>query len=129
MITDSATARALVIDDSTENRQLFAFVLSRAGYEVVEAESGSKGLTLLDHDPDFHVLVLDLLMPGITGVEVLHRLRADPRYEGLYIIVATGNSHMAASEGLVVSADFVVYKPVDVDKFIKLVERLRAAPR
>lgn len=113
---------ALVVDDNFYNRDLCRLALSHVGYEVVEAEDGFTALELL-RTQAFDLLVLDLSMPVVSGVEVLARLEVDPAYQGLTVIVLTANPHMVTHD-VQARADFVMIKPIDIQHFAQLVERL-----
>jgi DNA-binding NtrC family response regulator len=81
----------LVIDDDRHMRTACSRVLSATGWSVTSAETGDEGLQVLRNGPNkFDVVLLDQLLPGITGTEVLSRIRAiDPR---LPVIIMTGSA-------------------------------------
>jgi two-component system chemotaxis response regulator CheY len=106
----------LVIDDVGGVRKSIAAYLKRSGHEVLEAENGSAGLRLADEKrPD--LVVTDMLMPELDGVEVIERLRANPRNRGVRILaVSGGGSLVPAKEALAVAertADAVLRKPFE----------------
>ena len=70
-----AAERILVVDDEELNRDLLQQILAREGYEVTIASNGQQALALLTQET-FHVVLTDLKMPGITGVEVIRELKA-----------------------------------------------------
>ncbi len=73
--------RVLITDDEALNRRLLRRYLERAGMEVIEAVDGVQALQILaDTDSNLDVVILDLLMPGLRGEEVLARMRADARF-------------------------------------------------
>jgi adenylate cyclase len=74
-----APSRILVVDDHQSNRDLLSRRLTREGHEVVTAETGAEALELVEATP-FDLVLLDLLMPGMSGYEVLCRLKASPRH-------------------------------------------------
>ncbi len=93
---DNAPARSdrrriLLIDDDEDIRTLIALVLEEEGYEVLCAENGINGLHAL---PSFspHVILLDIMMPGMDGFEVLERIRALPAYLTTPVIVQSGKN-------------------------------------
>jgi DNA-binding response OmpR family regulator len=116
--------RILVIDDDASVRNFLKRGLSFEGFQVETAESGELGLrAALERSP--HLMILDLMMPGIDGFEVLRRLRAaDPL---LPVIMLTANDAPEAEmEGLNIGADDYVIKPVNFDVLmarIKAIER------
>jgi len=80
------SCRILVVDDHQSNRDLLARHLARDGHLVVTAEDGQRGLKLAE-DGAFDLVLLDLLMPHMSGYEVLCRLKSDSRYGGLPVIM------------------------------------------
>lgn len=80
------SCRILVVDDHQSNRDLLARHLARDGHEVVTAEDGERGLILAEGGT-FDLVLLDLLMPRMSGYEVLCRLKSDSRYGGLPVIM------------------------------------------
>jgi CheY-like chemotaxis protein len=113
---------ALVVDDNFYNRDLCTLALTHVGYKVVEACDGMEALELLQSQP-IDLLVLDLSMPVLSGVEVIQHLDADSTYRHLIIIVLTANPHMITAD-VQARADFVMNKPIDIQHFAQLVERL-----
>jgi DNA-binding response OmpR family regulator len=116
--------RILVIDDDVSVRNFLKRGLSFEGFQVETAESGETGLrAALDRAP--HLMILDLMMPGIDGFEVLRRLRAADVQ--LPVIMLTANDEPEAQmEGLNTGADDYVIKPVHFDV---LMARIRAIER
>src|SRR5579862_3953090 len=88
---DSRKTRVLVVDDERHISRLLEFVLARQGYQVKVANSGEQALAVVDEfAPD--VVLLDLVMPGISGLEVLRRLRGDGKHSDLKILVLSAHS-------------------------------------
>lgn len=113
-----------MIDDDVSVRNFLKRGLSFEGFQVETAESGETGLrAALDRAP--HLMILDLMMPGIDGFEVLRRLRAADVQ--LPVIMLTANDEPEAQmEGLNTGADDYVIKPVHFDV---LMARIRAIER
>ena len=80
----------LVVDDNEMNRQLMSLQFKRAGYNVVLAEDGYKALELVDSTP-FDLVLLDIMMPGINGLEVLEEIRKHRTLINLPIIMVTAD--------------------------------------
>ncbi len=82
------TARILVVEDNPLNLKLVRDVLGAAGYDVVSATSGEEGLRAAEEQPPDLVL-MDLQLPGIDGVEALRRLRLDPAVADVPVVAVT----------------------------------------
>ena len=83
----------LVVDDNQSNLQMIAKLLSYAGYKVKLAESGEQALkTVKKEMPD--LILLDLVMPGIDGIEVCKKLKNDSKTHHIPIIFCTGNAEL-----------------------------------
>ena len=86
----AATARVLLVEDEPVTAEVFARALERAGHEVRVASDGNRALhALRDHAPD--IVVLDLGLPTVPGIEVLRRLR-DSEHRSIPVIVVSGAS-------------------------------------
>jgi type II secretory ATPase GspE/PulE/Tfp pilus assembly ATPase PilB-like protein/ActR/RegA family two-component response regulator len=111
--------RILVIDDDEEARLMMRTLLERDGFEVHEAEDGHRAIDLLSSDQDFKLVVLDLAMPGMSGREVLDRIRGSVETAALPVLIRTGTgSHALEAELLEAGADDYVEKSVDADRFM-----------
>jgi adenylate cyclase len=82
----SAPSRILIVDDHQSNRDLLSRRLMRDGHEIVTAEDGESALRLVDEQA-FDLILLDLLMPRMSGYEALCRLKSDPRHRELPVIM------------------------------------------
>jgi class 3 adenylate cyclase len=83
----------LAVDDLPENRDLVSRLLSKVGHTVITAESGEEALELLE-TMGVDVVLLDLMMPGISGSEVLQRLKEDDRLRATPVIMISGRQDM-----------------------------------
>ncbi|MEO1081540.1 MAG: adenylate/guanylate cyclase domain-containing protein [Pseudomonadota bacterium] len=101
----------LAVDDREENRELLARYLTRSGHFVVTAPGGREALDLLEN-ADVDVVLLDRLMPGMDGREVLRHIKAEPRWRATPVIMISGEQDM---EGIVecieAGADDYLFKP------------------
>jgi CheY-like chemotaxis protein len=120
---------ALVVDDNFNNRMIFAIALKQAGYNVTEATDGFTCMEILKQGLAFHLMVLDLRMPGMSGLEVLKEVRTLPKCDDMHIVVCTGNPDMVNSLEVTERADYVVTKPIDPMQFMQLTRRLQNAVR
>ena len=70
--------RILVVDDEPHIRRVLSTILTSAGFDVSEASDGTEGMDAVNSDLDFQFVLLDFMMPGATGLEVLARIRSHP---------------------------------------------------
>jgi putative two-component system response regulator len=102
-------SRILVIDDESVIRMLVVEILEAAGHEVMSAESAEHALTLLD-ETDFDLVVSDVIMPGLSGLELLEAVRA--RRASLPVVLVTGaGTYDTLSQALTRGAAGLVTKP------------------
>jgi adenylate cyclase len=103
----------LVVDDNPLNRDLLSRQLARRGYEVATADSGAAALQLLE-EQSFDLVLLDILMPGIDGVEVLRRIRAQPRLAAMPVMMTSSLDEIdSVIRCLEIGAADYVTKPFD----------------
>ena len=102
--------KVLVLEDESSIRSFIVINLRRAGYEVVEAESGEEALEKLSLHSDVRVALLDIMLPGIDGFEVCRRIRATNAAIGIIMLTAR-SQEMDKVTGLMTGADDYVTKP------------------
>lgn len=115
-------ASVLVVDDDPDIRDCMADVLESAGYDVRTAANGKEGLEALGHGYRPCVVLLDLMMPVMTGQEFLAEVRRGELSE-LPVVVVTAAGQSVVAPG----ADELMRKPFDIDKLLAAVERHCAA--
>lgn len=113
----------LVVDDDPDVRELVNFRLTRAGFEVHAEEDGQAGLAAaLELRPD--LVLLDWMMPRLTGLEVCQELRRNPQTAGVAVILLTAKAQEADVErGFAAGADDYIVKPFSL---VELLSRVRA---
>jgi DNA-binding response OmpR family regulator len=122
--------KILVVDDEKDLVDILAFNLRREQYDVVAAGDGEKALEIARRDaPD--LVILDLMMPGVGGLEVCRRLRADPRTSRVPVIMLTAKGEETdAVVGLAQGADDYVRKPFGVKELMaRVAAHLRSQAR
>ena len=102
--------KVLVLEDESSIRSFIVINLRRAGYEVIEAESGEEALEKLKVNSDTRVALLDVMLPGIDGFEVCRRIRATNSRIGIIMLTAR-SQEMDKVTGLMTGADDYVTKP------------------
>jgi two-component system phosphate regulon response regulator PhoB len=101
----------MVVEDDQDIRELVIYNLGKEGYTVVSAESGEQALKLIESaNPD--LIVLDIMLPGMDGIEVLRSLKQGSRYAQIPVIMATAKSEDSdIITGLELGADDYIAKP------------------
>ena len=122
----SPAKHILIIDDEPNVRLMFRTALESAGHEVVESEGGEQGLRRLRQSPADLVL-LDLQMPTMDGLEVLRRLRSDENLVPVVIITAYGSVPDAVEAMKLGAIDFLA-KPITPDALRKVVVQILESP-
>ena len=118
-MTDAARARVLVVEDSEAIRTAFTILLEECGYAVAAAATGADALRLASEaSPD--LVLLDLGLPDLTGLDVVRRLKADPATRRIPVVALTGRDDDADREALL-AAGCAAYllKPVDTQRLIR----------
>ena len=115
--------KVAVVEDNPDNRLLLQ-VLMEDRYDIVEYEDGFSALAGLPQaQPD--LLLLDVSLPGIDGPEVLKRLRADPRFDGLHVIALTAHAMIGDREKFLAQGfnDYVTKPILDEQLLFDAIER------
>ena len=117
-------ALILIVEDNDKNRKLVRDVLTFKGYETIESETGEEGVRLAEERRPSLVL-MDIRLPGIDGVEALRRLRAEQTTRGIPVMAMTG-SVMSEDRRKIMDAGFDASqsKPIKVHDFVAAVEDL-----
>jgi two-component system cell cycle response regulator DivK len=111
----------LVVEDNQTNMKLFRDVLLAAGYTTLEARTGEEAVELARaHEPV--LVVMDVQLPGIDGVEALARLRSDERTASIAVVALTAQA-MSGDRERFLEAGFDGYlsKPIDIEELIQAV--------
>ena len=113
----------LIVEDNEKNRKLERDVLQFHGYQIMEAVTAEDGLRLAGQTPPALVL-MDIQLPGISGIEALAVLRADPALRTIPVIAVTASA-MTHDRQKILDAGFDGYqsKPISVKDFVGLVRR------
>ena len=115
--------QVLVVEDNERNMKLFRDVLQASGYRTLEAATGERAVELVfEHGPD--LVLMDIQLPDIGGVEALARLRADERTASVPILALTAQAMDGDRERFLAAGfDGYLSKPVNIADFLTAVKR------
>jgi two-component system, cell cycle response regulator DivK len=116
--------RILIVEDDPETRQLYTQALARDGFSIEQAHNGKQALDkALESIPD--LVLTDIAVPGIDGIELCRCLRADARTRHVPVLAITGHEdrhYPDRARGA--GADLVLIKPCDPDRLVREARRL-----
>ena len=109
--------RVLLAEDDLTSRTILTAILRKWGYEVISAVDGEQALEMLKQPESPKLALLDWSMPSLSGIEVCSRLRENPEFDSIYIIILTAKSEKKyIVEGLNAGANDYIVKPYDNDE-------------
>jgi CheY-like chemotaxis protein len=123
-------AKILMVDDNPGNMKLLSFILGKQGYEVRIAGDAEQALSILKEFRP-RLILMDVQLPGMDGLELTRRLKADPAYADIVIIAVTASAMKGdEQEALAAGCDGYITKPIDTRLMPVLVARyLAVAPQ
>ena len=114
----------MAVDDSASVRQMVSFTLQQAGYEVVLAVDGRDALAKLNGGA-VHLVITDLNMPNLDGIELIRQLRADARYKFTPIIMLTTESQAEKKQaGKAAGATGWIVKPFQPEQLVAVAKKV-----
>lgn len=115
--------KILIVEDNADTRDLLHLYFTNAGFTVVTAVDGAEGIYMATAEqPD--VILSDLSMPNMTGIEMIKSLRAQPETAAIPVLVVTAHGNETTEEAIQVGATQAFYKPVDFDALVDIVQNL-----
>lgn len=116
--------KIMIVDDSVSIRKSVSFVLSQEGFEVIEAEDGIDGLKKVE-GAGCSLVITDINMPNMNGIDFIKNLRQDPAYKFTPIIALTTESQDGKmQEGKAAGATGWIVKPFTSEKLIAIVKKI-----
>lgn len=122
-----ARRSVLVVDDDPDILEIVTVVLGLYDVPAVTASDGIEALDALRRSSELGLVLLDLMMPRMTGVDVLAEMKRDPALVAMPVIVISGNYHTEQAV-LAMVADEYLLKPLDVDVLMRVVSRFVRVP-
>ena len=118
--------KILTVDDDETNRMVVRVLLERRGYQVVEASSGSEALELFD-EHSFHLILMDLAMPGMDGLETTRCIRRHHKGSHVPVVALTANTTLSdQAKCHDAGMNAVLQKPFDPQQFDRLMYLLNS---
>ncbi len=115
----------ITVDDSSSMRQMIAFTLKKEGYNVLEAVDGTDALKKLETADSVDMMLTDLNMPNMDGIELIKNVRAVPKFKFMPIIMLTTESQgEKKSEGKAAGATGWIVKPFKPEQLIGVVKKV-----
>jgi two-component system, chemotaxis family, chemotaxis protein CheY len=120
--------KVLVVDDSPTVRQQVSMALKQAGFGVIEASDGIDGAAKVAANPDIGMIILDVNMPGMNGLEMLEKIRESPEHAQLAVIMLTSEGERTlVDRAKKAGAKGWIVKPFKADLLVGAVRKLLAA--
>jgi len=115
----------LIVDDSSSLRTVVKMALTRAGYDVLEANDGQEGLTALDKAAKVHLIVSDVNMPNMDGITFVKQVKLHPRHRFTPVVMLTTEGQDAKKEqGRAAGAKAWIVKPFNPPQLLDAVSKL-----
>lgn len=114
------TQKILVADDKKENRFLLTIALKRLGFEIMEAGNGQEAIDKL-HEWRPDLVLMDLVMPVVDGIEAIHRIRQIPEFKDIIVIAISANTFKYNLENTAVGYNALITKPIHFDTLLECI--------
>jgi len=115
----------MTVDDSVSIRQMVSFTLKKEGYEVLEAVDGADALKKLTDDAAVNMIITDLNMPNMDGIELIKNVRANTKYKFMPIIMLTTESQDERKQaGKAAGATGWIVKPFKPEQLIGVIKKV-----
>lgn len=117
------SAKILIVEDNLDTREMLHMYFALSGFNVITADDGRQGLNMAEVEhPD--LIITDISMPNLNGIEMTRLLRARPEFEEVPIVVLTAHRSGNMTEAVHAGATRTMYKPVMLDSLIDDVKAL-----
>jgi len=124
----TASAKVLLVDDEHEFVAILTQRLTKRNYSVTFSHSGKDALAKLEEDKDIEVVILDVKMPGLDGIEILRRIRK--KWPLIEVIMLTGHSTLdSAINAVKIGAYDYLLKPIEMEQLVSKIEKAACRKR
>jgi len=120
--------KVMIVDDSKTIRQQVSFTLTKGGFTVIEAEDGQDGISKLGSNTDISMIISDVNMPNMNGIEMVEAIKAAGKYSAIPIVMLTteGSAELIERAKTAGAKGWLV-KPFKPDQLIAAVQKLTGA--
>jgi CheY-like chemotaxis protein len=117
--------KILIVEDDDGSRKLMSIVLGRSGYEILEAADGAAAIEATWANQPVDLIIMDLELPGLTGSEVIRRLKKNPSTSRIPVLVTTSfdRGTPLVLQAIEAGADKILYKPTPMNILIEAVRQ------
>jgi CheY-like chemotaxis protein len=115
--------RILALDDTTASLYLLKTALEEEGYDVDTASNGHLALAKIETSPP-SILLLDVIMPSINGIEITRRIRQNPRTVNIPILIVSGSDESDITEALNAGANDFIRKPFQINELLAKIQKI-----
>jgi CheY-like chemotaxis protein len=114
--------KILIVEDNPVNAEMVRLSLEKERYDVVLAHDGEEAITMLEEHPDVDLVITDVMMPNVTGLEMLERIRQRPEFKTLPVVVATSLANQATvRQAVSLHCKHFIVKPFTVQLLLQTV--------
>lgn len=115
--------RILVVEDVDFNLAILTGILAERGWQTIAATSGEAALAILDQDADFQIILMDIGLPGIDGIETTRRIKENPACRAIPVIALTAETATEQKRLLAAGLDGYAEKNFDPDQLFAIIEK------
>jgi CheY-like chemotaxis protein len=122
--------KILIVDDEPDQILTLKFLFKEyeGQYELIEAENGNKCLEVLEHGLNPDVILLDIMMPGMSGWEVFDKIKDNPNWSNIPVVFLTARTDDLAQDAGQILADDYIEKPFEIQDLLNRIERVIKKP-
>lgn len=114
--------KILIVDDSSTNNLLFQHLLEDEGYTVIISDNGEDAIKLVEKDRP-HLVLLDIMLPGLDGFQVLQKLKEEDKSKDIPIVMVTAkNDTWSMKKSMELGAFDYVVKPIQIESFLEKIK-------